>query len=543
MSHRFEQLDAWLASPEDEHLELKEAKSRFDFEDLVRYCCALANEGGGHLILGVTDKRPRRVVGSQAFGDLQRTKLGLLDRLRLRIEASELAHSGGRVLVFAVPPRPIGVPVACNGAYWMRSGESLVPMTHDMLKRIFDESQPDFSAEVCRDATLADLEAGAIETFRARWAARSRREALETLGFEQLLSDADLFLPGKGLTYAALILFGTEGALTRLLAQAEVIFEYRAEAAAIPYQQRQELRCGLLLFHDELWNLINSRNEVHWLRDGLFRREIPSFNEDAVREAVLNAVCHRDYRLHGSTFVRQSPRRLEVVSPGGFPPDVNAETVLFRQSPRNRRLAEALARCGLVERSGQGADRMFKASLEEGKLPPDFSASSPESVCVVLNGVVQDEAFVTFLERTAAEKQTRFSVADLVALDAVHRGIEVPEAVRGHLTDLVALGAVERISRSQLVLSRSFYQLKGTLGEHTRRTGLDRETRKELLLKHIATTGSAGAPFEELAQVLPAASRNELKVLLRELKESGKAHTQGTTRGARWHAGSEHKDS
>jgi predicted HTH transcriptional regulator len=538
-SQGVEQLRAWMASPEDEHLEFKEAKSRFDFEELVRYCCALANEGGGHLILGVSDRRPRRVVGSQAFGDLQRTKLGVLDRLRLRIETSEIAHPEGRVLVFAVPPRPVGVPIASNGAYWMRSGESLVPMTHDMLKRIFDEGQPDFSAEVCRDASLSDLDAVAIERFRGRWAARSRREDLEALGLEQLLSDADLYLPGKGLTYAALILFGTEGALTRLLAQAEVVFEWRADAAAIPYQQRQELRCGLLLFHDELWSLINSRNEVHSLRDGLFRREIPSLNEDAVREAVLNAVCHRDYRLHGSTFVRQSPRRLEVVSPGGFPPEVNAATVLFRQSPRNRRLAEALARCGLVERSGQGADRMFKACLEEGKLPPDFSASAPESVSVVLNGAVQDEAFVTFLERLAAEKQTRFSVADLVALDAIHRGMDVPEAVRDQLTDLVALGAVERISRSKLVLSRSFYQLKGTPGEHTLRTGLDRETRKELLLKHIATTGSDGAPFEELAQVLPAASRNELKVLLRELKEGGRAHTRGTTRGARWHAGSD----
>ena len=252
--------------------------------------------------------------------------------------------------------------------------------------------------------------------------------------------DADLYVPAKGLTYAAMILFGTDKALARLLAHAELIFEYRSDPASIPYQHRQEFRRGLLLFHDDLWTLVNNRNEVHSLRDGLFRRNIPTFNEDAVREAVLNAMCHREYRRYGSTFVRQSPRTLEVVSPGGFPPDVDASNVLFRQSPRNRRLAEALARCGLVERSGQGADRMFKAALEEGKLPPDFSASTPESVSVILHGAVQDEAFVTFLERISAEKQAHFSVADLVALDAVHRGLEVPDAVRGRLAELVALG-------------------------------------------------------------------------------------------------------
>lgn len=79
--------------------------------------------------------------------------------------------------------------------------------------------------------------------------------------------------------------------------------------------------------------------------------------------------------------------------------------------------------------------------------------------------------------------------------------------------------------------------IQGRSGEYTRRAGLDRETRKELLLRHIADSAAAGAPFEELSQVLPQASRNELKVLLRELKDAGRAHVKGTTRSARWHAG------
>jgi ATP-dependent DNA helicase RecG len=539
MNQRLDALRAWMAAAEDEHLEFKEAKNRFDFEELVKYCCALANEGGGRIVLGVTNKQPRRVVGSKAFADFQRTKLGLLERLRLRIDAWEIAHPDGRVLVFEVPGRPIGMPIQYNGAYWMRGGESLVPMTPDMLKRIFAETQPDFSAEICSGADFGDLDRRSIDLFRDRWAARARRTDLAGFAPEQLLIDADLHLPGKGITYAALILFGTERAMARLLGQAELIFEYRSDPASIPYQQRQEFRRGLLLFHDELWNLIDLRNEVHSLRDGPYRRDIAALNEDAVREAVLNAVCHRDYRLYGPTFVRQSPRRIEIVSPGGFPPDVNPCNVLFRQSPRNRRLAEALARCGLVERSGQGADRMFQACLTEGKLPPDFSASTPESVCVVLNGAVQDEAFITFLDRITTEKQSRFSVVDLVVLDAVHRGLPIPEMMRGRLTELVALGAVERLGRSRLVLSRSFYVLKGRSGEYTRRAGLDRNTRKELLLKHIGASGNAGAPIEELAQVLPDASRNELKVLLRELRNAGRAHTRGVRRAARWHAGSE----
>ena len=157
----------WLNAKEDEHLEFKEAKGGFHFDTLVKYCAALANEGGGAIVLGVTDKRPRRVVGSSAFSELERTKAGLIDRLRLRIEAEEILHPNGRVLVFTAPSRPIGVPIAVEGAYWMRAGEDLAPMTPDMLRRIFDEAGPDFSAEICPKATLADLDSAAIQSLRS----------------------------------------------------------------------------------------------------------------------------------------------------------------------------------------------------------------------------------------------------------------------------------------------------------------------------------------------------------------------------------------
>src|SRR6059058_4809428 len=111
-----EQLQEWLTARESEHLEFKEAKSNFHFDKLVKYCAALANEGGGSIVLGVTDARPRKVVGSQAFSDLERTKAGLIERLRLRIEANEIVHPDGRVLVFATPARPIGTPIAVDGA-------------------------------------------------------------------------------------------------------------------------------------------------------------------------------------------------------------------------------------------------------------------------------------------------------------------------------------------------------------------------------------------------------------------------------------------
>lgn len=165
-----DQLEDWMRGAEEEHLEFKEAKNQFSTDKLIRYCAALTNEGGGRVVLGVTDKQPRRVVGTRAFAELNSVKAKLVDKLGLRIEATVLDHSDGRVLVFEVPSRPVGMPIACEGAYLMRAGEGLVAMTADRLRSIFDEAVPDYSAEVCPKATLDDLDPAAIENLRTMWA-------------------------------------------------------------------------------------------------------------------------------------------------------------------------------------------------------------------------------------------------------------------------------------------------------------------------------------------------------------------------------------
>ena len=169
MSDRLDQLQKWMNDPEDEHLEFKEAKSNFHFEKLVKYCVALANEGGGTMILGVTDKRPRSVVGTEVFDVLPHTKSSIFNRLHFRIEAEEIAHPNGRVVVFHIPPHPLGMPIQYEGAYWMRNGEELAPMSTDRIKHIIDEAVPDYSAEICTGASLSDLDPKAIERFRTLW--------------------------------------------------------------------------------------------------------------------------------------------------------------------------------------------------------------------------------------------------------------------------------------------------------------------------------------------------------------------------------------
>jgi ATP-dependent DNA helicase RecG len=532
-----DELYRWMNASEDEHLEFKEARTRYDFEELVKYCAALANEGGGKVILGVTDRQPRQVVGSHAFADLERTKAGLIERLHLRIDVIVVPQPDGRVIVFDVPPRPVGVPIPYKGAYWMRGGQDLVPMTADMLKRIFSEAGPDYSAEICSKVSLADLDPAAIQQFRTMWSRKSGNKALETISDKQLLTDAELLIDG-GLTYAALILFGTHQALGKYLAQAEIIFEYRSSEASGPPQQREEYREGFFLLQDDLWNKVNLRNEVQHFQHGFFVLDISTFNEVVVREAILNAVSHRDYRLAGSVFVRQFPRRLEVVSPGGFPPGITPQNLLWRQSPRNRRIAEVFAKCGLVERSGQGFNRMFEESIRESKAKPDFAGTDDYQVAVTLNGDIQDPQFLRFLEQVGRERLSTFTTQDFLLLDLVHRDQPVPEESRPRLPYLAEQGVIEAVGRgrgARHILSRQFYSFLGKTGVYTRKRGLDRETNKALLLKHIQDSQQEGSQFQELAQVLPALSRDQVQKLLRSLKVEGRVYTVGQTKSARWY--------
>jgi hypothetical protein len=138
------QIDEWKAAKsETEHLEFKEARDKFEFYKLLEYCVALANENenGSVLLLGVTDKPPRVVVGTKAFPSIPKVSSDLFDKLRFRIAVEEVMYTDRRVLIFRIPSRPIGHPYELDGKFLMRSGGQLVPMTVDQLKKIFAEKK------------------------------------------------------------------------------------------------------------------------------------------------------------------------------------------------------------------------------------------------------------------------------------------------------------------------------------------------------------------------------------------------------------------
>lgn len=528
-------IEELIETKEGEHLQFKEAKKRFSFEEAAQICCALSNNGGGRLVLGISDKRPRKVVGTQAFDNPERTRVGLIDKLHVGVDFQTMDYEGKRILIFTVKSRPIGLPVQCDGNAWIYEADVIKPMSEEIRHRIYNESGFDFSSQICTDATIDDLDNKAVDNFRKRWFEKSGNKKINTLSKKQLLLDSGA-MTDKGVTYAAIILFGTDAAVMKYLPQAEIIFEYRSSEASGPASQREEITQGFFLSYDRLWDLINLRNDKQHYQEGLFVLDVSTFNERVVREALLNAVSHRNYQMGGSIFVRQYRDRIVLESPGGLPYGITLDNILDRQFPRNRLIARILALSGLVERAGQGMNLMYELSVHEAKPLPDFSGTDDYFVSLTLNGIIIDKEMISVVKQISEKYSEELSTLDFLIINALFNNLKLDNKMYERINHLVELGIVEHIGRKKYILSRSLYKAAGKAGVHTRLMGLDRETNKELLLKHIRDNNDTGAALSELLQVLPNLNYIQIKVLIRELKEEGKIYCEGSTRGARWFA-------
>ncbi|MDR1157492.1 MAG: putative DNA binding domain-containing protein [Oscillospiraceae bacterium] len=421
---RHETIEQLLNAPEGEHYQFKEWKTKDNFKEATEICCALANCGGGKLVLGISDKRPRQVVGSTAFLQPERTRADLIDKLRIGVDFELYEDNNKRVLAIEVASRPLGLPIQVDGIAWWYVGDSLVAMPEGVRRSIYAESSFDFSAEICDGVTIDDLDENAINIFRQTWAKNSENKRILNLSVEQLLRDCDA-ITDDGVTYAALILFGTRKALRKHLRRAEIVFEYRSSEAAGPAAQREEFTEGFFNYFDRIWELVNLRNDKQHYQERLFVFPISTFNERVVREALLNAVSHRDYQLAGSVFVRQYRDRLVVESPGGLPNGITVENILDRQSPRNTLIASIFQLCGLVERSGQGMNLIYELAVREAKPLPDFKGTDAYFVKLTLNGKILDEHMLSLIKNIGDEHLNAMTTDDYILLTNLFQSKEM----------------------------------------------------------------------------------------------------------------------
>lgn len=384
-----ETLEQWLLVPaETEQLEFKEAKRQFDTTKLLKYCVALANEGGGYLVLGVTDKHPRSVVGSQAFlsqDSLNKIKATIVEKLRFRVDVIELLHSNGRVLVFEIPTRPVGQASTFEGTYLMRAGEDLVPMTPDMLKRIFAEDQQDWFSQPARSYASPDDVIALLDT----------QTYFEMLGIPypinrdavlERLQNQDLIKPTtQGWTInnlAAILLSKTLDAFSPTLTRkAPRVVIYEGSNKLLTRNDKIYNK-GYAVGFEELVNFVHSSAPQNRFIEEVVREEVKMFPKQALRELIANALVHQDFLLTGtSVMIEMYNDRIEISNPG-IPP-IKVERFIDEYRSRNEQLADLMRRFGICEEKGSGIDKVVNAA-EEFQLPaPDFRVGDIRTTAVL----------------------------------------------------------------------------------------------------------------------------------------------------------------
>ncbi len=382
-----ETLSNWLTMKhENEHIDFKEAKQQYNITKLLRYCVAFANERGGYLVLGVSDGAPRKIVGSKAFPNIGDVKSQILNKLHFRVEIHELSHPDGRVLIFEIPSRPTGQPQHLDGTYFMRSGEELVPMSPDQLRRIFSEDEPrnwfvqPAKSDASADEVIALLDTQNYFDRMELSYPTSRDEVLSRLSSEELITAKN---GTWNISNLAAILFA------KRLDSFPLVLARKAPRVVI-YEGTNKLHTrseqigakGYAVSFENLVDFVHTAAPQNHFIEEVIRQEVKMFPKQALRELIANALVHQDFFITGgSVMIEIFSDRVEISNPG-IPP-ISVERFIDEYGSRNEQLAELMRRLGICEEKGSGIDKVVHAA-EIYQLPaPDFKVGERRTTAVL----------------------------------------------------------------------------------------------------------------------------------------------------------------
>lgn len=523
---------------------------------VVEMAICMANRGGGTTVFGVHDRhvgRPAALLGVPPDIDVNLLKKAVYDRTDPKLtpvfEELRVPEGTGRLLVMHVFQ---GLPPYTDtaGAGKIRVGTSCQPLTGTLRRAVMIETgETDFTAVEVDGDPAALVSAVAME--RLRDAARRERapDDLLRLSDVELLALAGVVRPNGRLTRAGLIVAGREDAL--LAHVPHHAWSHLRMRSDTEYSDPLHGRAALPDAVARIEQRVQADNPVTTVEAGPFHFEYRTYPEIALREALLNAFAHRDYRLGGPVVVKQYPRELHVHSPGGFIGGVSPANVLHHQPvARNPHLVEALIRLRLVNRANLGVPRMFSAMLQDGREAP-FITEVGEAVTVGFRAGAFSRAFRAFVAEQEALGH-RWSVDHLLIVTWLLRHPELPIDEAARLTQRPEALVREVLSEMEVqwgVLERggagrgTYWVLDPTvharlaapeLPERNRRIDAEAaKTRLLSVLRHRARRGEPGLTNAQ-ARAITHLGRERVKRLLDELRQEGVVRLEGARKAARW---------
>jgi ATP-dependent DNA helicase RecG len=423
-------------------------------DELAETLVAFANGDGGTVLLGVD--KGGNILGALDSEQAEGILRAALNQCRpvVRTDWQQIEDRAGTAIALRVP-RSTELHSLEDGRVLVRTHDGNQPLDGGKISQLAaTKATGDFETEVVPGAARADLEDSVIQDYLERRAARLGRDLGQSAD-EILVGAGALDLQGRP-TVAGVLLFGKDPLY--FIPQSGLVYvrfvgtEPRGPGGLAGYSRREEFNGALARVIERTWSLLLQEMRGEAVVRGLQREDRMLYPPFAVREALVNAVCHRDYRLGGRRVeIRQFDDRLEISSPGGLPAYITVDNIVEEHFSRNPRLVNGLFEWGYIEQLGLGIDRMIEEMVAGGHPQPEFRAT-PYSFTVILrrgDGVPR---------RANPEWQGRMNERQIRALQYLQQYGRITnrdyrelcpdvstETVRLDLTDMVDKGLVMKI--------------------------------------------------------------------------------------------------
>ncbi len=541
--------DLMALPTETEWVEFKEAKVTFDFDEIGRYVSALSNEANlnrkteGWLIFGVTDRPPRRIVGSH----YRETAPGI-ERLKREIsletnhgftfvEIHEHQTPDGRVVMFRIPPATRGIPTEWRGVVYGRVHESLCTLSFEKSQRIRDQSATlDWSAQVCEGATIDDLDPEAIAFARGQFKEKYPKlaEEVDSWGDGEFLNRAKLCVDGR-IPNSALLLLGKSEAERYLSpARSQITWILKDEGGVD--KDYAHFGAPLILTVGAVFGKIRNLTYRHISDETLFPLEISQYDTWVIREVLHNCIAHQDYSKSARISVVERSDSLLFTNRGDFIPG-SIESLLSHDAPpdvyRNPFLAQAMVNLNMIDTIGSGIRRMFRLQRERSFPLPDFDLDEAGRISVKITGKVIDPRYTRMLIR-----RKDLDLLDVLALDKVQKGRALSES---EFRSLKSKKLIEG-RRPNLIVSAQVGAETDTRAEYIRKRSFDKQHFKDMVVSYLSEYHTADR--KELDKLLmdkvsdaltDKQKRIFIRDLLQEMRREGLIRVkEGTTINARW---------
>lgn len=532
---------------ENECVEFREAKNNINFDELGKYFCALSNEANlkgkpcGWLILGVRDK-DRKVVGTQYRrnrADLDKLKHEIAVSTNNRItfvEIHEPVLPEGRVIMFQIPPALKGIPTTWKGHFYGREGESIGPLSLQEIEQIRSLGKSDWSAEICEEATIDDLDPGAISTARSEYKNKHPQKATEVVQWDELtfLNKAKLTRQNK-ITRAAIILLGKVES-EHFISPSVAKITWVLRDANNHDKDYEHFGPPFVLNVKRVLSKIRNLKYRYLPAETLFPTEINQYDLWVIREALHNCIAHQDYELKGKINVVERPDELIFDNVGSFIPGT-VEAVITQDSPpevyRNQFLADAMFNLNMIDIIGGGIKKMFKTQMERFFPLPDYDLSQPDKVIVKIAGKVLNENYTRLLI-----KNPEMDLATVMLLDKTQKGIRISKDSHKFLkSQKLVEGRYPR-----LFVSSSIAAVMGEKAKYIRYRAFDNQQYKNMIIAFIKKYGSASREeiddllLKKLSDVLSEKQKqNKISNLLYAMSNKDKIiRNTGSRRVSKW---------